>query len=100
MPILTMDEAQRRAKAHEAKTKVTLERFYSAQLRLGKRIVGEVSYRDELAAIEMGTVLERVINVAGEDNTTKAWSDMILVLHTFIDGYTSGRSPTPPEVAR
>lgn len=46
---------------------ISVDKFYSEQIRLGRRIAGEVSYPDLQAAIQMADLVERIVVTAGED---------------------------------
>ena len=56
---------------------ITVDKFYSEQIHLGKRIAGEVSYPDLQAAVEMADLVERIMVVAGEDPTSPIWNATI-----------------------
>lgn len=46
---------------------ISVDRFYSEQIRIGPRIAGEVSYPDLQAAVQMADLVERIVVKAGED---------------------------------
>lgn len=46
---------------------ISVDKFYSEQIRLGRRIAGEVSYPDLQAAVQMADLVERIVVTAGED---------------------------------
>lgn len=48
---------------------ISVDKFYSEQIRLGQRIAGEVSYPDLQAAVQMADLVERIVVKAGEDPT-------------------------------
>lgn len=63
---------------------ITVDKFYSEQIHLGKRIAGEVSYPNLQAAVEMSTVVERLMHVAGEDPTAPQWHRTMREVNTIL----------------
>lgn len=56
---------------------ISVDRFYSEQIRIGPRIAGEVSYPDLQAAVQMADLVERIVVTAGEDPTSPIWNATI-----------------------
>lgn len=56
---------------------ISVDKFYSEQIRLGRRIAGEVSYPDLQAAVQMADLVERIVVTAGEDPTSPIWNATI-----------------------
>ena len=63
---------------------ITVDKFYSEQIHLGKRIAGEVSYPDLQAAVEMADLVERIMVVAGEDPTSPKLRQTIREVNTIL----------------
>lgn len=63
---------------------ITVDKFYSEQIHLGKRIAGEVSYPDLQAAVEMADVVERIMVVAGEDPASPKWRQTLREVNTIL----------------
>lgn len=56
---------------------ISVDKFYSDQIRLGRRIAGEVSYPNLQAAVQMADLVERIVVTAGEDPTSPIWNATI-----------------------
>lgn len=63
---------------------ITVDKFYSEPIHLGARIAGEVSYPDIQAAVEMSTVVERLMRTAGEDPTDPRWTRALREINTTL----------------
>lgn len=63
---------------------ITVDKFYSEQIHLGKRIAGEVSYPDLQAAVEMADLVERIMVVAGEDPTAPKFRQTVREVNTIL----------------
>ena len=53
---------------------ISVDKFYSEQIRLGQRIAGEVGYPDLQAAVQMADLVERIVGKAGEDPKSPTFS--------------------------
>jgi hypothetical protein len=63
---------------------ISVDKFYSEQIRLGQRIAGEVVYPDLQAAVQMADLVERIVVTAGEDPTSPTWNATIGALNAAL----------------
>lgn len=63
---------------------ITLEKFHCEQIHLGTRVAGEVSYLSEQASAEMGMLVERIMQTAGEDPTSPRWKRTLREVNTIL----------------